>query len=131
MSLKITVLTTVSMSISNTEQPSSLLKLIVIQSRMFRFRQFRTLTYSIYGVRRDVRRTASAYIVRCNGVTASTHSPRNLPDSTIADKIGKYHSTLHIHFRGLLTRNEILPGGAKFTLRPTGCQTELTTGCIV
>jgi len=33
------------MSISNKEQPSSLLKLIVIQSRMFRFRQFRTLTY--------------------------------------------------------------------------------------
>jgi len=59
MSLKIAVLTTVSMSISNKEQPSSLLKLIVIQGRMFR--QFRTLTYIwrtagrtvAYGVRRQ------------------------------------------------------------------------------
>ena len=52
MSLKIAVLTTVSTSISNKEQPSSLLKLIVIQDRMFR--QFRILTY----IRRTAGRTA-------------------------------------------------------------------------
>jgi len=62
MSLKITVLTKVSTSISNKEQLSSLLKLIVIQGKMFR--QFRTLTY----IWRTAGRTAYGVSVRRNSV---------------------------------------------------------------